>query len=135
MECDFNKYSCDGNAITKDYMNELDGESIKKFFGNEVLLDDYYNTTWVRRSHFYMNYYLYNYAFCISVASSVASKILKNDKDMLDKYIKFISLGSNMPPKDAFKVLGIDLTKEEVYEDAIKYFDSLIEEFKKISKE
>ena len=135
IERDFNNYSCEGNAITKDYMNELDGKYIKEYYGKDVIYDENYNTTWIRRSHYYMNYYLFNYAFCISVASSIASKILLNDKETLNNYLKFMSLGSNIYPIDAFKVLGIDLTKEQVYEDAIKYFDSLIEKFKKISKE
>ena len=135
MESDFNKYSEDGNAITKDYMNELDEKYIRMFYGNDIVYDKYFNTTWIRRSHFYMNYYLYNYAFCISVASSVASRIIKGDKDMLNKYLKFIKLGSDTKPLDAFKVLGADLTKEDVYKDAINYFDSLVEKFKQISKE
>ena len=135
MESEFNKYSEDGNAITKDYMNELDEKYIKKFYGENIIYDKYFNTTWIRRSHFYMNYYLYNYAFCISVASMVASKIIDGDKDMLDKYMKFIKLGADVSPLDAFKVLGADLTKEDVYKDAINYFDNLIEKFKKISKE
>ena len=135
MESDFYNYSLEGNAITKDYMNNLDRESLKKFYGDTIVLDDYSHTGWIRRSHYYMDYYLYNYAFCISVASSVASKILSNDKKMLENYIKFISLGSDIYPIDAFKVLGIDITDEKVYKDAINYFNSLIDEFEKISKE
>lgn len=135
MESEFNKYSEEGNALTKDYMNELDLNSIKKFYGKNVVLDEHANTGWIRRSHYYSNYYLYNYAFCISVASANALKILSGDKDALERYIKFISLGSDVYPLDAFKVLGFDLTDKKVYEDAIKYFNSLIEKFKKISEE
>ena len=135
MESDFYKYSLEGNAITKDYMNELDLESLKKYYGKNVIIDKYANTGWIRRSHYFMNYYLYNYAFCISIASVVSSKILSGDKEMLNNYIKYISLGSDIYPIDAFKVLGIDITDKKVYVDAINYFDSLIDKFKEISKE
>ena len=54
---------------------------------------------------------------------------------MLDKYINFMKLGSDICPLDAFKVLDVDLTKEDVYKDAINYFDKLIEKYKIISKE
>ena len=135
MEVDFNKYSKDGNALTKDYLNELTSKSLNKYYGKEVIIDENGDLGWVRRSHYYSSYYLYDYAFCISVASANALRILNGDKDALDKYIKFLSLGSDTYPTDAFKVLGFDLTDPKVYEDAIKYFDSLIEEFKKISKE
>ena len=81
------------------------------------------------------NYYLFSYAICISVASSVASKILSGDKDMLEKYMKFLKVGSDVWPIDAFKILGVDLEKEDVYLDAINYFKSLIKKYKSIDKE
>ena len=135
MERDFYDYSLEGNAITKDYMNELDLNSLKKYYGNEVIIDENGNTGWIRRSHYFCNYYLFDYSFCISVASANVAKILSGDKKALDNYIKFISLGSDIHPIEAFKVLGFDLEDKRVYEDAIKYFDSLIDEFNKISKE
>ena len=135
METEFNKYSEEGNAITKEYMNELDLKSLKEYYGNSIIIDELANTGWIRRSHYYSDYYLYNYSFCISVASANAMKILNGDKDQLERYIRFISLGSDIHPIDAFKVLGFDLTNKEVYETAIKYFDDLIDKYKEISKE
>ena len=135
MEIEFNKYSEEGNAITKEYMNELDLNSIKEYYGKNMIYDDYCNTGWIRRSHYYSNYYLCDYSFCISVASANALKILSGDKDALNNYIYFLKLGSDHYPIDAIKTLGFDLTDKKVYEDAIKYFDYLIEEYKKISKE
>ena len=76
-----------------------------------------------------MNFYLYSYAICISVASHLASDILNGNKETLDKYLKYIKTGSNVTPLDTFKILGVDLEKEDVYLDAIKYFDSLSETF------
>ena len=135
METEFNKYSEEGNAITKEYMNELDLKSLKEYYGNSIIIDELANTGWIRRSHYYSDYYLYNYSFCISVASANAMKILNGDKDQLERYMEFISLGSDIHPIDAFKVLGFDLTNKEVYETAIKYFDGLIDKYKEISKE
>ena len=135
METEFNNYSNEGNALTKEYMNDLNLKSLKEYFGNSVIIDEKGNTGWITRSHYYCNYYLYNYSFCISVASANALKILNGDKKQLERYIKFISLGSDIDPIDAFKVLGFDLTSSEVYETAIKYFNSLVEKYKEISKE
>ncbi len=130
MEQEFYDYVSAGGSITKDYMNELTLNSLKKYYGNEVELDEFSSNSWMVRSHYYMDYYLYNYAFCISVASYVASEILDGNKDMLDKYMKYLTVGSDVWPKDAFAILGVDLTKEDVYEKAIKYFTSLLDEFK-----
>lgn len=131
MEQDFHNEYLNTGSITKDFMDKATVDSLKKYYGDTVKLDEYANVSWMRRSHYYMNFYLYSYAICISVASYVAKHILDGDKDMLDKYIKFLSTGGDSWPIDTFKVLGVDLTESKVYEEAINYFDSLIEEYKK----
>ena len=79
-----------------------------------------------------MNYYLFNYAFCISVATNVATKILDGNKDMLDKYLKFLKTGSDTDVLDVFKIIDIDLEDKCVYENAIKYFDSMVNKLDKL---
>ena len=132
MEQDFYDLVDNDGTITKDYMDELNLNSLKKYYGKEIILTDYDKCSWESRSHYYMNYYLYNYAFCISVASYVSSEIIKGNKDMLEKYMKFLGTGSNVWPKDAFKILGVDLTEDKVYERAISFFDSLLDEYEAI---
>jgi len=132
IELDFYDYVNEGNTITKDYMNDKVRKSLEKYYGNSVELDEYSSNSWMRRSHYYMNYYLYNYAFCISIATYVASSIIEGNEEMLDKYKKYLKTGSNTWPKDAFKILDIDLEDEKVYESAIKYFDKMIDKFVEI---
>ena len=132
MELDFYDYVNDGNSITKDYMNELDTNSHKKYYGNVVEFDQNSGLSWVRRSHYYMNYYLFNYAFCISVATNVAQEILNGNKDMLNKYLKFLKTGGDVDVAQVFKIIDIDLEDENVYKKAIKYFDDMISNLEKI---
>ena len=116
-------------------MNDLTYKSLEKYYGKEVILDEYSKYSWMRRSHYYMNFYLYSYAICISVASYIANEIIKGNKEILDKYMKYLSTGYDVWAIDAFKILDVDLTKEDVYKSAIEYFDSLIEEYKKLTEE
>ncbi len=132
MEEDFHNEYLTNGSVTKDYMDKLTVDSLSKYYGDTVKLDENANVSWMRRSHYYMNFYLYSYSICISVASYVAKHILEGDTEMLNKYIKFLSTGGDTWPIDAFKVLGVDLTESKVYEEAIRYFDSLIEEYKNI---
>nr|MBP3258899.1 oligoendopeptidase F family protein [Bacilli bacterium] len=129
MEQDFYKYVSDGGTITKDYMINLTNKYMNNLQGNEVIEDEYSGLSWINRSHYYMSFYLYSYAICISVASYIASEILNGNEDILEKYTKFLAVGSDVWPIDAFKVLGVDLTKKDVYEKAIKYYESLLEKF------
>ena len=132
IETDMYDKSLNGGTITKDYLDKLTLDSLSKYYGSEIKYDEKSKNSWVSRSHYYMNFYLYSYAICVSVATNVASKILDGDKEFLDKYIEFLKIGSDKNPKEAFEVLGINLEDKEVYETAIKYFDSLINKYNQI---
>ena len=121
-----------GGMITKDFLDKKARTSLKKYCGPAVKSDKYASNSWVTRSHYYMNFYLYSYAICISVASNVARKILAGDKEMLNNYYEFMKLGSDKWAVDAFKVLGVDLESPEVYQNAINYFDELIDKYYEI---
>ena len=135
MEQDMYSHVEEGNSLTKEYMDKLTIDSLSKYYGNSVILDESSNTSWMTRSHFYNFFYLYSYAICISVASNVAKEILAGNKEMLDNYIKFLSTGSDVDTMETFKILGVDLESKDVYENAIKYFDELIDKFNKIYEE
>ncbi len=124
-----------GGMITKEFLNKKAKASLKKYYGSTVKMDKYASNSWITRSHYYMHFYLYSYAICISVASNVASKILEGDKEMLDNYMKFLCAGSDKWPKESFAILGIDLEDSSVYENAIKYFNSLIDKYYEILNE
>ena len=132
LEQDMYKEVHKGGTITKEFMDKINKKSLKKYYGESVKLDKYSKNSWVTRSHYYMHFYLYSYAICISVALNVAEKILKGDKEMLDRYYEFMRCGSNMWPSETFKVLGVNLEDKSVYENAIKYFDSLIDKYYEI---
>ena len=53
---------------------------------------------------------------------------------MLDNYIKFMKLGSDKWPMEAFEVLGVDLESPEVYQNAINYFEDLMDKYEKVSE-
>ena len=135
MEQDFYDYVNNDNTITKDYMIDLTKSYIDKYYGNVVNKDEYYGLSWVSRSHYYMNYYLYAYSICISIASYVAQEILNGNEEMKKNYIKFLSTGTDHDNIDIFNILGIDVTDKNVYIKAIDYFDTMLDKFVKLSKE
>ena len=135
MEEDMYRYVHEGGTLTNEYLDELTTNSLKKYYGNSVDYDEKIKNSWITRSHYYMNFYLYSYSICISVACSIASKILEGDQDTLNHYLEFLKTGSDKWPVEAYQILGVNLEDEQVYVDAIKYFDSLVEQFDAIYKE
>lgn len=135
MEQDMYAYINEGGSLSKDYLNDLARKSLEKYEGNTIVMDEYRPSRWIMRSHYYSEFYLYNYAICISIASHVASRILSGDKGVLDNYLKFLGCGMDKWPMEIFKVLGVDLEDESVYNSAVKYFESMLEKYEELSKE
>ena len=94
----------DNGTLTKENLSKLVSDSLDKYYGNNVKKDDLSNLSWALRSHYYSDYYLFSYAICVSVACNVAKEIINGNIDMLDKYMKFLSVGDNMWTSDAFKI-------------------------------
>lgn len=132
VEQEMYKLVDNGGTITKEFMDDLVKKSYKKYYGTSISLDKNIKNSWIIRSHYYMNFYLFSYAISISVATNVAQKILEDDKDSLDKYLKFLSTGCDKWTQETFEILGINLEDENVYINAIKYFDELVKEFENI---
>lgn len=124
-----------GESLNEEDFNEIFDKILDKHYGNVVKKAKYDKYNWSMISHFYSPFYYYKYAIGISCACFVAKKIMDGEKDYLDKYFEFIKLGSSKTPLEELKVLDIDLTKEDVIIEAINYFDSLIDEFKKLYNE
>lgn len=135
LEQDMHDYVANGSSLTKEYMDNLTEESLKKYYGDEVILDKYSKCSWVRRSHYYSKFYIYSYAISASVAINCAKRISEGDSEFISKYKEFLKLGEDVWPMDAYKFLGFDLEDEKVFIDAIKYFDLLLDKYHKLITE
>lgn len=107
----------------------------KKYFGEDVVIDDEIKYEWERMPHLYYNFYMYKYATGLSSACYIVNSILENKENAKENYIKFLKSGSTMAPNEELKLTGVDLTKKEVCDNAIKMFSSLVDEFEKTYKE
>lgn len=125
------KYALDGNSITSSFLNDKVESLLKEYQDGVVEKDEYTKLMWIRRSHYYMFFYLYSYAVCASVAAVLASKIGKDEK-LLNQYEEFLSCGSDMKPLEVYKKLNIDLTDSKVFEEGILYFKEQLELYEKI---
>ena len=86
------------------------------------------------RGHYFRNFYLYSYSISASVASFIAKNIIEGNKEVLDKYLEFLKIGSDVSVEDAYKVLGVNLEDKTIYEEAMDFYDSLLDKFKEVKE-
>ena len=122
-----------GETIDAEYLSSTIYDIRSKYYKDVVNLDDKSKYSWIRREHYFYPFYLFKYATGVSAASMIATKIINNEDDMKNKYISFLKMGDTDYPVELLKKIGIDMTKEEVYENAVNFFSNLIDEFDKES--
>lgn len=116
-------------VLTADLLDKKYYELNKKYFGDNVVVDEDIMYEWERIPHFYYNFYVYKYATGLSSACMIVNNILSGKKDAVTNYINFLKCGRTKNPIDSLKVAGVDITKKEVVDSAINMFNELIDEF------
>ncbi|MFE0504894.1 oligoendopeptidase F [Peribacillus butanolivorans] len=106
----------------------------RTYNGDEIVFDEEVKYGWSRIPHFYRPFYVYKYATGYVSAITIADKILSGDQKTLESYLTFLKSGSSEFPLDLLKKTGVDLTKPEPIENAMRIFSDLVEQFTELTK-
>jgi len=85
---------------------------------------------WMRIPHFYSAFYVYVYATGLCAAVSLSEKILQDGAPAVADYRKFLSAGCSVPPIEALKLAGIDMSSPEPVRLALEVFRETVEKMK-----
>ncbi len=121
-----------GENLSCEDLNKIYYELNKKYFGNDIIVDEKIQYEWARIPHFYSDFYVYKYATGISSAISIANKIIKNGTPYIEKYINMLKQGRSKKSIDLLKMVDVDLETKEVYEDAINFYNEKIKELEEL---
>jgi oligoendopeptidase F len=123
-----------GEPLTADLLNKEYYDLVCRYFGKGVVCDPQIAFEWMRIPHFYMNFYVYKYATCISAASAIVKRIETEGASYVKKYIDFLKCGGSKSPLDSLLVAGIDMKDPAVVTSAIDDFSDAIKQFREIYK-
>lgn len=121
-----------GEALTKDSLNELYYGLNKEYYGDGVVHDDKIAYEWARIPHFYNAFYVYKYATGIISAISIVKRILTEGESAVKDYFEFLSAGGSNDPVSILKKAGVDLTSEQPFKVAMQEFADTLAEFKSL---
>jgi len=133
FEHDIHKRMQDGEALTADKLTEIYYNLNKKYFGDAVVSDEEIGLEWARIPHFYMDYYVYQYATGYSAATSLASQILEEGQPAVERYINnFLKAGNSDYPIEVLKKAGVDMTSKQPILDALDVFEEKLNEMEEL---
>ncbi len=123
----------EGHALTVESLCNLYYELNKKYFGENVVVDEEISMEWSRIPHFYQNFYVYQYATGYSAAIALSKRILEQGESAVDEYIhNFLCGGSSKDPIDLLKGAGVDMSSKAPVEEALKVFADLVDQLEQI---
>ena len=124
-----------GESINAESACQIYHDLIHLYFGDDIIHDEQIDLEWARIPHFYYNFYVYQYATGFSAAIALSQKILKEGEPAVKAYIEnFLCAGCSKDPVSILKDAGVDMSSKTPIEEALKLFDSLIDEMEELMK-
>ena len=125
----------EGKTLTADVLCAEYKRLNELYFGPDMVVDDRIAMEWARIPHFYMNYYVFQYATGYSAAIALSRKILKEGESAVKDYLAFLSGGCSKSPIDLLKGAGVDMTSPEPVDQALQLFGELLDEMETLTEE
>ncbi len=122
-----------GEPLTSDNLSAVYLELNKKYYGDGIVHDEQIAHEWSRIPHFYTSFYVYKYSTGIISAISIANRILKEGDKAVADYKAFLSSGGSDSPVELLKIAGVDLTKKDAFDTAMKEFDDTLKQFEELN--
>lgn len=133
FEHTIHKKAQEGEALTPDLLTEIYYALNKKYFGEDIIIDEEIGLEWARIPHFYYNYYVYQYATGYSAATALSKQILEEGEPAVTRYINnFLKAGSSDYPIEVLKKAGVDMTSSDPIKEACKVFEEKLTEMEKL---
>ncbi|MET3728960.1 oligoendopeptidase F [Fictibacillus halophilus] len=124
--------AANGEPLTPELLTKIYYDLNVKYFGEDLVIDKEIGLEWARIPHFYYNFYVYQYATGFSAAASLSKQILDEGKPAVDRYLDFLKAGSSDYPIEVLKKAGVDMTTPEPIENALKVFESILDEMEEL---
>jgi oligoendopeptidase F len=112
-----------GGALTPKFLCEIYRDLQMAVFRPNVVLSEESKYEWARIPHYYMNYYVYQYATGFSAATALGKQILALGEPAVQRYKEFLKAGSSNYPIEILKQAGVDMSSPKPIQEALVVFE------------
>ncbi|WP_347861172.1 oligoendopeptidase F [Salimicrobium sp. PL1-032A] len=132
FEHEIHRREQEGEALTAEKLTEIYYNLNKTYFGDDTFIDEEIGLEWARIPHFYMGYYVYQYATGYSAATALANQIQDEGTPAVERYKEFLKAGSSDYPIEVLKKAGVDMTSKQPVLEALDVFEQKLEEMERL---
>ena len=122
-----------GIPLTKESLSDAYFKLNEKYYGETCFMDPEIASEWMRIPHFYRAFYVYVYATGLCAAVTLSDRILREGENAVKDYRKFLSAGCSVPPIEALKLAGIDMSSPEPVRQALEVFRETVKKMHEVT--
>jgi oligoendopeptidase F len=120
-----------GHALSGARMTAMYCSLLRKYYGEAagvMKIDPAYCVEWSYVPHFYLDFYVYQYATSMAGAAYMTDAILKEGTAARDRFLTMLRAGSSDYPYELYKRAGIDMATPAPYRALIARMNRLMDE-------
>ncbi|MCG8275474.1 M3 family oligoendopeptidase [Stenotrophomonas sp. NLF4-10] len=133
FELAINTAADEGAPPSGPQMSEIYGKLLAEYYGPEIQMHRYSNVMWARVLHFFLDFYVFQYATCLTAATAMLDAIHRDGEPARQRYLGMLRAGNS---DDAYKLIagaGIDLATPEPYRRALDRFERAVVELESLA--
>jgi oligoendopeptidase F len=129
-----------GETLTGENLTKLYLDTLRLYYGHAkgvCQVDDLLGIEWAFIPHFYMRFYVYQYATSFVASTALARGIREEaaagkSTAKRDAYLKMLSSGGSEYPIDQLREAGVDMTTSKPFDATIAEMNATMDEMEKI---
>lgn len=124
-----------GGSVQAETLSNIMGDTLRKFWGDAVEINEGAELTWMRQPHYYMGLYSYTYSAGLTIATQMCKRIENAGKDAIEDWKKVLAAGSTLAPVELAALAGIDITTDAPLLDTIETIGGMIDEICELTEQ
>ncbi len=124
-----------GDSVQAETLSNIMRETLQKFWGDAVEINEGAELTWMRQPHYYMGLYSYTYSAGLTIATQMCKRIENEGEGAIQDWKKVLAAGSTLAPVELAALAGIDITTDAPLLDTIETIGSMIDEICELTEQ
>lgn len=123
----------DGKSFGAEELSAIKRQVLEDFWGEDVIINEGAELTWMRQPHYYMGLYPYTYSASLTVSTQAFLKMQEDPQEYVPRWLEFLTLGDSKTPAEQAKVAGVDITTDQPLRDTIAFLDQTVDRMIELS--
>lgn len=124
-----------GESVQAETLSNLMRDTLQKFWGDAVEINEGAELTWMRQPHYYMGLYSYTYSAGLTIATQMCKRIENEGETAIEDWKKVLAAGSTLAPVELAALAGIDITTDAPLLDTIETIGGMIDEICELTEQ